>query len=224
MDEKPVVDWKRSATDLAKALAKGGASALARGVLIISVFTIVNLAFSVVFFFLAGLAGGGHGSLLAFPLALVPFAPFAVMAAVLAQKQGVMRLVAGAVESQGPTIATLGSHYLGSFLKERYGDLKSSKVGTGFDAGWQRYLKSRTEASWPVRVVIGQVTSRVPLGEVIDELAEKSIPTEQVPREVMIRVIQRVSEERLRPSWVPVLILFAVNFVWFPVITMLVGR
>ncbi len=215
------VDWKESAKELAKALAKGAASAVFRGSVVISLSAVSNLAFSVIFFFLAGLAGGGHGSLLAFPLALVPFAPFVVMAVVLAQKQGVMRLVAGAVESQAPTIATLGSHYLGDFLRERYGNLKGTKVGAGFDKGWQRYLKSR-ESPWPVRVVIGQLTSRVPLGEVIDELGQENVPSEDVPRQAMDRVIKRVSEERLRPSWLPILLLFGINIVWFPVITLLI--
>lgn len=215
------VDWKDSAKELAKALAKGGASALVRGILVISVSTVLNLAFSVIFFFLAGLAGGGHGSLLAFPLALVPFAPFVVLAVVLAQKQGVMRLVAGAVESQAPTIAKLGSHYLGGFLRERYGNLRETKLGAGFDKGWQHYLKSR-DASWPVRVVIGQVTSRVPLGEIIDELGRENVPSEDVPRQAMDRVIKRISEERLRPSWLPILVLFGVNMLWFPIITLLI--
>jgi hypothetical protein len=215
------VDWKDAAKDLAKALAKSGASASLRGVVLVAVSLVLNLAFSVIFFFLAGLAGGGHGSLLALPLALVPFAPFVVLAVVLAQKQGVMRLVAAAVESQAPTIAKLGSHYLGGFLRERHGALKETRVGAGFDKGWQQYLKSR-DASWPVRVVIGQLTSRVPLGEIIDELGSEGVPSDDLPREAMDRVIKRVAQERLHPSWLPIVLLFGGNIVWFPIITLLI--
>ncbi len=218
------MDWKDAAKELAKALAKAGASAVLRGVILCALSLVLNLTFSVLFFFLSKLVGGGHGSLILFPLALLPFAPFVVLAVVVAQKQGVMRLVAAAVESQSPTIAKLSEHYLGSFLREKYGDLKQTKVGGTFDKGWGKYLRSRSEGSWAVRTVIAQVTGRVPLGEIIDEVAEQQTSSDQVPREVMVRVMRQVSEDRLSPSWAPVLVLFGANLLWFPLVTWGVDR
>lgn len=211
------IDWKRSAKDLAKALAKGMGAAIVRGFVIISGFLFLNLGFAIVFFFLAGLAGGGHGSLIALPLALVPFAPFVVLAFVFAQKQGVMRIVAGAVESQGPNVAELFNFYFGAFLRARWGTIKETRGGATLDNAWQKYVKGLTDAPWVVRVVLGHLTSKIRLGEICAELAEKNVPAEQVPREVMSRIFSEQVRERLGPSWVPILVLLAANVVWFPV-------
>ncbi len=190
---------------------------MVRGFIIISGFLFLNLGFTIVFFFLAGLAGGGHGSLIALPLAVVPFAPFVALAFVFAQKQGIMRIVAGAVESQGPNVAELFSFYFGGFLRARWGTIRETRGGATLDKAWQKYVKGLTDAPWVVRVVLGHITSKIPLGETVAELAEKNVPADQVPREVMTRIFSEQVRERLGPSWVPILLLLGANIVWFPV-------
>lgn len=218
---RPDIDWKRSAKDLAKALAKGVGAAMVRGFVIISGFLFLNLGFTIVFFFLAGLAGGGHGSLIALPLALVPFIPFVALAFVFAQKQGIMRIVAGAVESQGPNVAELFDFYFGGFLRARWGSIRETRGGATLDKAWQKYVKGLTDAPWVVRVVLGHVTAKIPLGEVCAELADRNVPAEQVPREVMNRVFSDQVNDRLGPSWMPILALFVANVFWLPAVIML---
>lgn len=213
---RPDIDWKQAAKDLAKALAKGAGSAVVRGFVILTTFFFLNLAFALGFFLLAGLAGGGHGSLILLPLALVPFAPFVILAFVFAQKQGIQRIVAGAVESQGPTVAELFNFYFGRFLRDRWGTLRETRGGAVLDKGWKKYVQGLTEAPWVVRVVLGHVTSKIPLGERCADLAERGVPAEEVPRQLMNELFTEQARERLRPSWVPILILLGVNLVWFP--------
>ena len=217
MGLEDVIDWKSEAKALAKALAQATASALMRGGLLVAVSLVVNLALATVFFLFSGLAGRGHGILILYPLALVVFAPFVVLAFVIAQKNGVSRLVGAAVESQAPTLVKVGAHYLGSFLKERYGDLRDTRVGAGASMAWASYVSSRRDAPWAVRAVLSRIAQRLPLGELLDEQAKRETPAEDVPREVMSELLTSLGRERFEPSWVPVLVLFAANVAWLPI-------
>ena len=216
-DLAAAVDWKGSGKELAKALAVGTASALARGAVVAVTSVVLNLALSIAFFLLGGLAGGGHGSLVLLPLALVPFVPFVVIAFVLAQKQAVMRVVAGALASQAPTVARVGEHYLGGLLRERYGDLRTTRVGAGFEKTWRAYVGSRADAPWAVRQILVVLAGRVPLGELVDEAAARGVPTDEVPREVFAGALGRIATDRLWPSWWTPIGLFAANVAWLPV-------
>jgi hypothetical protein len=181
-----------------------------------------NLAFVIVFFVERRLMGGGHGGLVLFPLALLPFAPFVLVAAVIAQKQGVARLLAAAVESQGPALARLASHYLGRFLEERYGDLRATRAGGGLDRAWSRYLSSRKEAPWAVRLLIGRLTARVPLGELVDRFAEEGVPSGELAEKVMAHALSEGAKQKLTPGWTPWLLFFPINAAWFALITWVV--
>jgi hypothetical protein len=215
--EPAAIEWRAALTRLAKALATSLVAALARGIATIAFFALLNVALAVAFFFLVPLTGRGHGSLVAVLLALVPFAPFAGFAIVLAQKQGVQRLIAGAVESQGPTVAQVGAHLLARFFTERASDLEGLRASRTFDSAWQRYLQTRAGASWPVRLVLSQVSKRIPVGNFIDELAANGTPPAQIPQRAMERAVLVASDRTLRPSWTPTLLLFGFNCVWFPV-------
>jgi hypothetical protein len=212
-----VVDWKGSGKELVKALALGTAAAFARGAFVAGTSIALNLGLSIAFFLMAGLAGGGHGTIVLLPLALVPFVPFVVLALVLAQKQAVMRVVAGALESQAPTVARVGEHYLGGFLRDRYGDLRTTRVGQGFDTSWRAYVGTRGDAPWAVRQILVVLASRVPLGELVDEAAARGVPTDDVPREVFAGALARIATDRLWPSWWTPIGLFAANVAWLPV-------
>ncbi len=216
------VGWKASVKALGKGLAKGAAWALVRGVGIVSLFAVVNVGLAVALFVLTGRAGGGSDSLLLFLLAMVAFSPFVIVAFVLAQKQGVARVVSGAVQSQGPTLAAVGAHYLSAFARERYGKLSDSRAAAAFDRNWQRYVRGRREGSWALRLVLRQVTKRVPLGEMIAQLAERHTPAGEIPQIVMGEVLSDAALSRLGPSWLPILALLTVNVAWFPLALYLV--
>lgn len=212
-------DWKSATKALAKALAKSIASSLVRGVLLVGTSLVLNLAMAVVFFFLSGLTGGGHGSLILFPLALVPFVPFVAAAVFIAHKNAVLRIAGAALASQAPTLALVGSGYLGTYLAERRIDVRTTRLGAAFNRTWARYLRGRREAPWAVRMVMVAIARRVPLGETLDELAAAQTPPEQLPRIAIDRTIHMVADGQLEPGWTPVLVLFALNVVWLPLVT-----
>lgn len=212
------IDWKDALKRLAKALAKASASAAARAFVTIGYFVVTNLVLAVLFFVLVPLMGGGHGGFVLFPLALLPFVPFVILAVVLSQKQAVQRLLAGAVESQAPTLSQVGAYLMSRFFAEKAAELSQSRMAGAFDRAWQKYLATRTEAPWAVRTVLSQLTKRAPLGNLVDELAMQGVPSDQLPMRVMDRVITTVAQNKLRPSWTPTLVLAAVNAVWFPLV------
>jgi hypothetical protein len=215
--EPPAAQWKDALKRLAKALATSLVAALARGVATVAFFVLLNLSLAVAFFFAVPLTGSGHGTLILLPLALVPFAPFAVLSVLLAQKQGVQRLVAGAVESQGPTLAHVGSYLLTRYFAEKTSELGNPRAAAAFDKAWRRYLQSRTDASWAVRFVLTQFSRRIPVGNFVSELAANGTPTDQIPQRAMERAVLVASDRRLRPSWTPTFVLLGANLLWFPI-------
>ncbi len=215
--EPPAVEWKAALKRLAKALATSLVAALARGIATIAFFVLLNLSLAVAFFFAVPLTGRGHGALVLLPLALVPFAPFAALSVWLAQKQGVQRLVAGAVESQGPTLAQVGTYLLTRFFAEKTSEIGNLRATRAFDNAWERYLHTRTEAAWAVRFVLTQFSKRIPVGKFIDELAAAGTPTDQLPQRAMERAVLAASDRGLRPSWTPTVVLLGANLVWFPI-------
>lgn len=117
---------------------------------------------------------------------------------------------------KGQRCPAVGAHYLGRFLTDRYGNLRETRAAAAFDRNWQRFIRGSTESSWAVRLVLRQVTDRVPMGNMIAELAEQGTPAAEVPKVIMGQIFTNAAESRLRPSWMPILLLLGVNIVWFP--------
>ena len=98
------VDFKQSAKALAKALAKATFGAALSGGAVLSAFFLLNLGLSFAFFLLGGFAGGGHGSFIMLPAAVLPFVPFVALAYVFTQKRAVMSIAAAALNSQAENL------------------------------------------------------------------------------------------------------------------------
>ncbi len=209
------VDFKQSAKALAKALAKATFGAVLSGGAVLSTFFLLNLGLSFAFFLLGGFAGGGHGSFIMLPVAVLPFVPFVALAYVFTQKRAVMSIAAAALNSQAENLAKLGTHYLGRFLEQRDKAEHGAKLREGFDKAWSRFLRA-SEAPWPVRLVLSQLTGRVPMGEIVRELGEQQTPAEDVPRRAMEQVVSRAIEEHVAPSWLATVLLLVANLAWLP--------
>ncbi len=216
---EPAIEWKESLTRLAKELATGFVSAFVRGVSTVAFFIVLNLGFAAwLLFALLPLSHGTRDSLLFALCIFVLFAPFVGVAILFAHKQGLQRLIAAAVESQGPTISRVGTHLLTRFFAEETTNLKEAHATKMFDRVWQRYLRTRTEAPWPVRFVLSQLSARIPIGNIVDELAASGTPAEQLPQRAMEQVVLVASDRKLRPSWKPTLILLVANIIWFTIV------
>jgi hypothetical protein len=178
-----------------------------RGAALVGFWLIMNLGFAI-----------------AFPIAIVVFAPFVGVAFFLAHKNGVMRLIGGAVRSQAPTVASLGAHYMGRFLTDRDQDSAVMQAGRRFDGAWRKYLAARREAPWAVRFVLARLTARIPLGDLVHELSQRGVPADRIPEQVISEALKHWAEERLAPPWWPIVLLFAVNVAWFPIITWVIWK
>jgi hypothetical protein len=212
-ESRATIDWKGSAKDLGAALARGTGSAVVRGFMILSAALFLNLSFAVGVYVYVG-SSLGRDSLAGLPLAILAFAPFVVAAWFVAQRQGVMRIVAGALDSQTPMLSKVGAHYLAGFLA----GAKDRPAGELFQRGWARYVDAQGDAPWPVRMILKFVASRVPLGEWVVELAEAKTPAEQIPEAAMKRAFDTLVSERLHPSWTPVALLFLLDVAWLVVV------
>jgi hypothetical protein len=205
------LDWKTSAKDLGVALARGTGSAVVRGFAILSASLFLNLSFGVGLYVYVG-STVGRDSLLGLPLAILAFVPFVIAAWVIAQRHGVMRIVAGAVESQTPLLSKVGAHYLSGFLAT-----EDHARADRFAGAWARYVDAQADAPWPVRLVLKFLASRVPLGDWIVELADAKTPAAEIPPAVMTRAFDALTSERLAPSWTPVALLFILDVAWLVV-------
>lgn len=87
------MDWKVCAQRLAKFLGKAAASAVLRTAIVLSLGP--NLAFALTFYASSGIASGS-GRPLGIAISMLCFAPFLVLAVVIAEKRRVMRLAAAA--------------------------------------------------------------------------------------------------------------------------------
>jgi hypothetical protein len=209
----PAFDWKGSAKELGAALARGTGSAVVRGFLISSGALFLNLSFAVGVYVYVG-STLGRDSPAGLPLALLAFSPFVIAAWFVAQRQGVMRIVASAVESQAPLLSKVGAHYLSGFLSAK----TDARAGELFLRGWSRYVDAQRDAPWPVRMILKFVATRVPLGDWVVELAEAKTPPGEIATEVMKRAFDTLLTEKLAPSWTPVGLLFLLDVAWLAVV------
>lgn len=189
---------------------------LVRALFIVLTFGILNLGFSVWVFVRTGMAGHAHsaGVLVLLPLAAVPFLPFFALALVIAQKQAVSRLVAAAVESQGPTLAASGGQLLGKFL-ENEENVRLRASHAAFGRAWQQYLRTRSALPRPLRFLLSQICARIAVADLLDDLSARGVSNEELPAAVMSELIQGAARTFLRPTWKPILVLLTVNVLWF---------
>ncbi len=195
--------WKDIVKQLAVAIGKGVGAGIGRVVLAV-VFGFFLNALCGVGFFAANhhFLGTGHGALTA--VVIFVLAPMLVMIALLgaiAYKQALQGIFARALESQAQNLAFVGSKLIDGYLMSARYQGVTTRLGRAFTSGMQRYLKARTETPKLIRWTLGFVIARVPLGEVIDDLAMKGVPANELPREAMSVAMLELSRSRLRPSW-----------------------
>jgi len=214
MSDPSELDAREALKRVAKALARTLPITLLRTSAILLVFLVLNLVFTTYIFIYAGMGSHGPGGAVLFPLAAIPFAPFFIVALILAHKQGIAQLVAAVVESQARTLAVVGGRAVAAFIQDNKAQDPKGTPRT-FGRAWQSYLKTRTSLPWPVRFVLSRIFARIAITEIVDTLAAEGVSEEDFPREFMTRVIQLAAQTFLRPTWKPVLILLLVNIVWF---------
>jgi hypothetical protein len=71
-------------------------------------------------------------------------------------------------------------------------------------------------------LALSQLTGRVPMGEIVAQLAEQQTPTEDVPRRAMEQVVSRAIQEHVAPSWLATVLLLVANLAWLPLCLWLV--